>query len=327
MFPRCFALLCLMVVSSHGKRVEQRHEELSASHTWDNAMPGRTCYVQKCCTELSSEYSHIAEAFEAIAPYAYAFSMDAREKRPACGVLGSVPDIRYKSGPCGGGSSGKSIKDVLKKYHPSHSQAVVNGILEEGTCEQRRELGPNCWDTKVKSHMGYQSVWWNDVTYQANRSSCSAHKGSRFGSVSWSMGCSKDSDGGMRFRAKWHAGSKDDMCGSNPATRFDLDKVIYKWVEDDNGLLPDESPFLPRWMCMDIPTPVGEFEHRLLAYSFGPPPCVPPPTSSTTESTVEEAVTAATTTGTSAKSSSKRAVVLAAPISGLIALSMLSLAA
>jgi len=138
------------------------------------------------------------------------------------------------------------------------------------------------------------------------------------------MACATESPYGLKFRVKWYAEDKDDMCEPTSDTKFDLEKVVETWTKDVE-LSYDNN--LPGWMCMDIPTPMGEQEHRFLAYSFGPPPCVPPPTSSTTESTVEEAVTAATTTGTSAKSSSKRAVVLAAPISGLIALSMLSLAA
>eukprot|EP00971_Amphidinium_carterae_P251400 4990408-Amphidinium_carterae.1 len=43
---------------------------------------------------------------------------------------------------------------------------------------------------------------------------------------------------------------------------------------------------LPSWTCLDVPqTPEGQSAYRLVAYSFGPPPCVPPTEYTTAETT------------------------------------------
>eukprot|EP00971_Amphidinium_carterae_P025339 500160-Amphidinium_carterae.2 len=112
--------------------------------------------------------------------------------------------------------------------------------------------------------------------YEEGKTECHHDLMGRSPALSWGMRCHSDASSakhGMQVRAQWELPSR--MALPSPCDayeQFDLEKLLT--AED---WTPAPRPGLPSWSCVDI-----KDDHRLLAYSFGPLPCMPP---ASTEST------------------------------------------
>jgi len=316
----------MLASTARGKRVQQQqeHDELALTRHLDE-VPGEGCLAKECCGEMRSALAGMAEVFTADHPNAYGYSYGQQpRKQPGCALLAAVPDIGNATGPCAQVETAH-LYAFLKRHPTKHTKPVVGVILEQGKCAYLEQWDGRCWETY--SDEGYSLLWSNNVEYKADQSPCSSRTGGTGGKLSWSMGCSTEAPYGLRFRTKWNAEDLSKMCGSTPGMSFNLEKVVTEvdWTRHES------DPHLPMWTCIDVPVPRDEKEHRLIAYSFGPDPCIAPETDTTDSDEPqepqhheeEEVEKTSTTTGSTAKSNSKRAAAeLAAPLTALIALTL-----